>query len=163
MDYFVELNKVQSSRGDALNTTLEASERSRLLDETEVLVTRVGIKGLPEQTSSLLDSNVTLQQFRALLLVYMQGPIPISHVAETLHFLPSHATGIIQRLVNRDMIERREDPHDRRVRMLTITDHGLALIEEMMAVVHAKRRELLDRLSDQQLHQLRDILAAMEG
>jgi DNA-binding MarR family transcriptional regulator len=61
------------------------------------------------------------------------------------------------------LIERREDPGDRRVRLLTVTDQGLALIDELSGIVLARGRKLLDRLSDQQLQQLEDILTAMES
>ena len=138
------------------------TERSRLLDEIGALEIRLLALGLPEQTSSLLDYDLTLQQIRAFAFVFAHGQTPISKVADALGIRPNVATGIIQRLVDRGLIERREDPDDRRVRLLTVTDRGLALIDELSGIVLAKGRELLDRLSDEQLHQLRDIFAAME-
>jgi len=97
------------------------------------------------------------------LIVYGQGPLPISRVAEMLHLRPSDATGLVQRLVNRQLVERCEDPRDRRIRMLSVTQYGLELIEETSLVVHTKQREKLERLSDQRLRQLRDILVELEG
>ncbi len=134
------------------------SRRDRLLEETSTLVDLVAFQGLPEQTSSLLDSNVTLQQLRVLLFVLRRGPVPISQVAGGLGVRPNVATGIVQRLVERQMVQRHEVPDDRRVRLLTVTDHGRELIEELGAVVHERRREMFERLSDQQLGQLREIL-----
>ena len=138
------------------------TERSRLLDEIGALEIRLLASGLPEQTSSLLDYDLTLQQIRVFAFILAHGQTPITKVAEALGIRPNVATGIIQRLVDRKLIERNENPDDRRVRLLTVTDRGLALIEELSAIVLAKGRELLDRLSDGQLRQLRDIFAAME-
>ena len=138
------------------------TERRRLLDEISVLEIRLLALGLPEQTSSLLDYDLTLQQIRAFAFIFARGQTPISKVADALDIRPNVATGIIQRLVDRGLIERREDPDDRRVRLLSVTDRGLALIDELSGIVLAKGRELLDRLSDEQLRQLRDIFAAME-
>jgi DNA-binding MarR family transcriptional regulator len=139
------------------------SERSRLLDEIGSLEIRLLALGLPEETSTLLDYNITLQQMRTFALILARGQTPITKVANALGIRPNVATGIIQRLVDRGLIERHEDPGDRRVRLLTVTDQGLALLDEVSGIVLARGRKLLDRLSDQQLRQLRDILAAMES
>lgn len=138
------------------------TERDRLLDEIGALEIRLLALGLPEQTSSLLDYDLTLQQLRVFAFILGRGETPINKVAEALGIRPNVATGIIQRLVDRGLIERTEDPDDRRVRLLTVTDRGVALTEELSGIVLAKGRELLDRLSDEQLRQLRDIFAAME-
>ena len=137
------------------------TERSRLLDEIGALEIRLLATGLPEQTSSLLDYDLTLQQIRAFAFVFAHGQTPISRLADALSIRPNVATGIIQRLVDRELVERHEDPDDRRIRLLTVTDRGLALVDELSGIVLAKGRELFDRLSDEQLHQLRDIFAAM--
>jgi DNA-binding MarR family transcriptional regulator len=138
------------------------TERGQLQDEIGSLEFRLLALGLPEETSSLLDYNITLQQIRAFALVFARGKTPITKVADALGIKPNVATGIIQRLVDRGLIERHEDPGDRRVRLLTVTDRGLALIDELAAIVLARGRKLLDQLSDEQLRQLRDILTAMQ-
>ena len=139
------------------------TDRDRLLDEIGVLEFRLLASGLPEQTSSLLDYDLTLQQLRVFAFILTRGQTPISKVADALGIRPNVATGIVQRLVDRELIERREDPRDRRIRLVTVTSRGLALVDELSEIVLAKWRELLDRLSDEQLRQLRDIFAAMES
>jgi DNA-binding MarR family transcriptional regulator len=137
------------------------TERSRLLDEIGALEFRLLASGLPEQTSSLLDYDLTLQQLRVFAFILAREQTPTSKVAEALGIKPNVATGIVQRLVDRGLVERREDPDDRRIRQLTVTDRGFALVDELSDIVLAKGRELLDHLSDEQLRQLRDIFAAM--
>lgn len=134
----------------------------RLLDDIGALEIRLMAGGLPEETVSLLDYDLTLQQLRAFAVVFGRGQASVTQVAEALGVRANVATGIVQRLVDRGLIERNEDPEDRRVRQLTVTYKGAALIEEVGAIVLAKGRRLLNRLSDTQLEQLRDILAAME-
>lgn len=138
------------------------TERSRLLEEISGLEIRLLALGLPEQTASLLDYDLTLQQIRAFGFILAREQTSISKLGDSLGIKPNVATGIIQRLVDRGLIERREDPEDRRIRLLTVTERGSALLDELTGIVLAKSRELLDRLSDEQLHQMRDILAAME-
>jgi DNA-binding MarR family transcriptional regulator len=140
----------------------QSSSRARLLDDIGALEIRLLAGGLPEETVSLLDYDLTLQQLRAFAVVYARRQAPVNQVADALGVKANVATGIVQRLVDRGLIERREDPADRRVRQLTVTDKGAALIEEVGAIVLSKGRKLLDRLTDTQLEQLRDILVAME-
>jgi DNA-binding MarR family transcriptional regulator len=138
------------------------TDRDKLLDEIGALEIRLLAMGLPEQTASLLDYDLTLQQLRAFAFVLGRRQTSISTVSEALGIKPNVATGIIQRLVDRQLVERREAPEDRRMRLLTVSERGLALVEELSGIVVAKGRALFASLSDDQLRQLRDLLAAME-
>jgi DNA-binding MarR family transcriptional regulator len=51
----------------------------------------------------------------------------------------SNMTGIADRLEERGLVERRTDPHDRRVKLLTVTDEGRAVLARL-------RRSMLDAL-----------------
>jgi DNA-binding MarR family transcriptional regulator len=136
-------------------------ERDLLQDEIDALAVRLAVRSLEEQTCSLLESSLTLQQFRLLLHVYARGLLPIHQAADTLGLAPSVATGVVQRLVDRGLIERHEDANDRRARLLRVTENGSTLIEEMSTAARSKRREAVARLTDVQLQQLRDILTAL--
>lgn len=136
------------------------SERDHLLDEIGALGIRLVALGLPEQTSSLLDYDLTLQQLRVFAFIVARGRTPITRIAEALDIRPNVATGIVQRLVDRGLVERQEDPTDRRVRLAAVTERGLALIEELSGIVVAKMREVLGRLNDGQLRQFRDLWVA---
>jgi len=137
------------------------THRDRSIADIDALIGHLTARGLAEQTSSLLESSLTLQQFRVLVNVYLRGPVAIHDVADTLGIKPNVATGVVQRLVERDLVERHEDPGDRRARLLRTNERGSGLIEELGTVVQAQRRKLLERLSDPQLSQLRDILEVM--
>ena len=137
------------------------TERNRLIDEIGAIEIRLRASALPEETSSLLDYDLTLQQIRVFAFVLAREETAINKVADALDIRPNVATGIVQRLVERGLIERREDANDRRIRLLTVTDRGVALINELTGIILAKERQFLDRLTDEQLQQLRDLLAVM--
>ena len=137
------------------------TERNRLIDEIGAIEIRLLASALPEETSSLLDYDLTLQQIRVFAFVLAREETAINKVADALDIRPNVATGIVQRLVERGFIERREDANDRRIRLLTVTDRGVALINELTGIILAKERQFLDRLTDEQLQQLRDLLAVM--
>ena len=136
-------------------------ERGSLIDEIGHLEIQLLASALPQETSSLLDYDLTLQQIRVFAHVFAARQIPITRLADMLDIRPNVATGIVQRLVERGLIERREEPSDRRVRILSVTDQGQALLDELGRIILGKERGLLERLSDQQLIQLRDLMTAM--
>src|SRR4051794_11604606 len=60
-------------------------------------------------------------QVRALGLLDPQRPVPMSELADALQCDNSNVTGIVDRLEDRGLVERRSAAHDRRVKMLAVT------------------------------------------
>jgi len=56
-------------------------------------------------------------------------------------------TGIVDRLAAQELVTRREDPRDRRVRRVELTAAGRGLVDDIAAAGTASQRRLLDRLS----------------
>jgi DNA-binding MarR family transcriptional regulator len=83
--------------------------------------------------------------------------LPMSALAEELHCDASNVTGIVDRLEERGLIERRPDPTDRRVKRLAITAIGAQTRERMLARLYEPPAQL-ERLSRAELRALRDLL-----
>jgi MarR family transcriptional regulator, organic hydroperoxide resistance regulator len=84
-------------------------------------------------------------------------PLPMSELASCLHLDNSTVTGIVDRLEERGLVERRTGAHDRRVKMLVVTEAGAAVrtrIVERFAAVPTP----LTKLSRKDQIALRDIL-----
>src|ERR671932_1263063 len=67
------------------------------------------------------------QQIMALKALGQRGPMPMSELAGTLRCDTSNVTGIVDRLEARDLVVRTSAPHDRRVKLLELTDRGAEL------------------------------------
>jgi DNA-binding MarR family transcriptional regulator len=111
------------------------------------------------------DSNeapVTMGQIRALRQVCMQsGPIRMSELADRLHIARRSATTVVDSLVDRGLLNRSEDPDDRRSVLINITDAGLA---EMGAALDRRRSaaaRVLENLDAGDLAELRRLLTAV--
>src|SRR4051812_46480918 len=63
-------------------------------------------------------------QVRALGVLDPDRPVPMSELADALHCDNSNVTGIVDRLEDRGLVERRSAAHDRRVKMLAVTARG---------------------------------------
>jgi DNA-binding MarR family transcriptional regulator len=80
-----------------------------------------------------VEDDVTLPQLRVLVMVATQGPLNLVGVAESLGVHPSNATRTVERLVVAGLVDRRDDPDDRRNVVLTLTVQGQALVDSVFA------------------------------
>jgi MarR family transcriptional regulator, organic hydroperoxide resistance regulator len=96
-------------------------------------------------------------QVRALAVLDPDRPVPMSELAEALHCDNSNVTGIVDRLEDRGLVERRSATHDRRVKMLAVTARG-ADVREQLAERLQEAPEPLARLSPEDQRALRDIM-----
>jgi MarR family transcriptional regulator, organic hydroperoxide resistance regulator len=96
-------------------------------------------------------------QVRALGVLDPDRPVPMSELAEALHCDNSNVTGIVDRLEDRGLVERRSASHDRRVKMLAVTPRG-AEIRERLAERLEQPPTPLAGLSPEDQRTLRDIM-----
>jgi DNA-binding MarR family transcriptional regulator len=89
-----------------------------------------------------LDADVTLPQYRALVVLASRGPQRVVDIATELGVYPSTGTRMCDRLVRKRLIRRYRTPTDRRAVRVTLTPAGRRLVEE----VTARRREELIRM-----------------
>jgi MarR family transcriptional regulator, organic hydroperoxide resistance regulator len=81
----------------------------------------------PRHIAIAAEYDLSPMQAYALRLLEPGTPLPMSDLAEALHCDASNVTGIVDRLEARGLIARRGADHDRRVKMLVVTDEGAAL------------------------------------
>jgi DNA-binding MarR family transcriptional regulator len=96
-------------------------------------------------------------QVRALGVLEPGRPVPMSELAEALHCDNSNVTGIVDRLEDRGLVERRSAPHDRRVKMLVVTERG-AELQARLAERLDEAPPALARLCAEDQQALRDIM-----
>ena len=94
---------------------------------------------------------LSLVHLQVLTVLETEGSVPMGALADSLDVSQASATGIVDRMEQRGLIERRRDDDDRRVIRVALTEAGTRLL----AGVAADRRErlglLLDELSDEEL------------
>lgn len=106
------------------------------------------------------DRGLTMPQVRVLFeLVEEEGERSAGELAEALSVAPPTITGLTDRLVKQNLVQRREDPRDRRVVRLALTDEGRALTAEIAEQAGAYLREVFDTLPADRLD---DICSALE-
>ncbi|MGH2353926.1 MAG: MarR family winged helix-turn-helix transcriptional regulator, partial [Chloroflexota bacterium] len=96
---------------------------------------------------------VTLPQFRALVVIAARQSAMVRELAERLDIHPSTATRLCDRLVRKGLIRRVERDVDRRETEIVLTSKGRRLVE---GVTRRRRRDIAaiaERMSPAQLRQ----------
>jgi DNA-binding MarR family transcriptional regulator len=111
----------------------------------------------------LFDSGLTMQQLRVLVLLGADGPLPQGDLAHALGVGLATVTGLVDRLVARGLVERTEDPMDRRVRRAALSSAGAALLDQIQTAGQEMRRKLLDQIDLDDLRGLARGLGAIRA
>ncbi len=88
--------------------------------------------------------DVTLTQYRSLVVLASRGPQGIASLAEALGVTPPTASRLCERLVRKGLVRRRTDRNDRRQVRVALTEAGRRLVD---VVTERRRREIADLLS----------------
>lgn len=108
--------------------------------EAVLLASRAIIGIVALSLSPVLD-RVTLQQFRALVLLAGTGPTRIGALAQRLGVHQSTFTRTTDRMVEAGIVRRVENPDNRREVLVEATEVGLAYVREVML----RRRQEVER------------------
>jgi DNA-binding MarR family transcriptional regulator len=95
-----------------------------------------------------LQLDLTLPQLRLLYLLTREGPATPGALARTLRLAPSTVTGLLDRLDERGLVRRDDDPASRRCVVASATEAGAALIDDLGASRREQLSVLFARLND---------------
>ncbi len=111
-----------------------------------------------------LELNMSTPQFKALLLISEEEAIRMRELARKLGGSFSNATVLVDRLVDRGLVERLMEPQDRRVVLVRTTKEGKGLIEQLTTSWRALSEPVLERMESEDLAALsRGLNALLEA
>jgi DNA-binding MarR family transcriptional regulator len=105
------------------------------------------------------DLELTIPQIKTLTLLRHQGPQRMGSIATYLGSTLSSSTSIIDRLVDKGLVERVPDPDDRRVVICQLTPRGQEATEQFWRIGRTRVVELTERLD---IEELEIVVHAME-
>jgi len=106
--------------------------------------------------------SVTVHQLGVLMHLRSQS-VTMRELAKELDVGESAATAVVDRLVRQGLVVRHDDPADRRVVRLSLSDAGASLVAKLQETAFRKTAKLLVALSDEQLAQLVAIMETLEA
>lgn len=107
---------------------------------------------------------VTIQQYNVLRILRGQHPQPVSTSEIRLRMLDrmSDVSRIVDRLLKKDLVERKTCKSDKRLVDVKISEKGLALLEEMEVTQASSDRHLFN-LTEDEANTLSDLLDKLRG
>ena len=119
----------------------------KILELAEAIYNRLS----PRIPTEWLSSDLTVAQLRVLLVLQAAGPSRMSDIAATLEVALPTATGIVDKLVKKDLVVREADPQDRRLVIASLSAGGREIINGLWISGQLQMERLLDGLTPEQL------------
>jgi DNA-binding MarR family transcriptional regulator len=115
---------------------------------------------IASRSLSGLGDEVTLPQFRALVVLHSRGPLAAGVLADELQIAPSTLTRLCDRLASKGLIERQQVEGNRREVRLAVTGAGSRIVG---AVSRRRRAELRKVVSSMGDAERRSLVRALEA
>ena len=76
------------------------------------------------------STGLSMPQFSILMQLHHKGACGMSEISERFEVTPAAASQLVEKLVQGKLIQRVEDPSDRRAKLLNLTDKGMDLVQQ---------------------------------
>jgi len=104
---------------------------------------------IPEELITI-ELSISRFELLALMLSEKYQTVTMSNLAQGMSVPMSTATGIVDRLVKKGLLERSKSEEDRRVVTVSLTDNGKALVEDLKHHFHDFLDRVRSLLSDEE-------------
>jgi DNA-binding MarR family transcriptional regulator len=136
--------------------------RERTKEELVESVLELGEKAFrdlfPILPKEWLSLDLTMPQLKVVLLLFLNGPERMGTIASALGVSLATATGVVDRLVEKDMMTREGDPNDRRIVLIRLSDQGEKMITGLWQLARGNAELLLKMLDQRKLQLLNEAL-----
>lgn len=136
----------------------EPDERERLISSLSDLQRDIARALAPDREPPFVNSTLTMQQLRVVINLAVDGPASGQDLAAKLRVALGTVTGIVDRLVAQGLVERGEDPRDRRVRRVALSDEGKELVDRILDAGTSRFRRLLELVDTDTLRQFEQVM-----
>ena len=114
-----------------------------------------------DEPEAWLELNLTIAQLKSLIFIRSEGTTNFKTLATVMKVTPPDVTGIIDRLVEQGLVSREENPENRRMQILKVTDKGEDLLKGLRERGPKRMSAILKLLSVKDLSALHRGLSAL--
>jgi MarR family 2-MHQ and catechol resistance regulon transcriptional repressor len=100
--------------------------------------------------------------FRVLEVLMLQGSLPVNVIGGLIGLTTGSITTAVDRMEEKWLVVRKNDPNDRRIRIVELTSRGRKLIEKACAQYSVDMEDAASRLSRDERNTLVDLLRKLE-
>lgn len=109
------------------------------------------------------DLNVTPVQFASMAAIASAERIDATRLSELIGFDKATLGSVIDRLERRGIVRRGPHPQDRRVKLVTLTEDGRALLDAALPLVERSQQRFLAFLEEDEQATLLSLLRKVSG
>jgi DNA-binding MarR family transcriptional regulator len=109
----------------------------------------------------LVELDFTMPQLKIVIMLFIAGPMRMSDLAAELGVTLATATGLVDRLVENDMVVRESQPDDRRVVLCRLSATGQKIVSGIWESSRNNSRTLLEKMDDDTLVKFTEVLETM--
>lgn len=146
-----------------INVGHSDDEHGSLAEDALEALTAFDPTELMQALRSWLAGSLSLVHLHVLAILRAGGPESMSRLADALDVSVASASGIVDRMERRGLVERRPDPDDRRVVVVHMLERGTDIFRQLAGRRRGALRRLLDRLTEEELAALLTGLRALRA
>ena len=109
-------------------------------------IDQVAHRSFHEHIRFVKASGLSMPQFNILMQLHYQRACGVSDISARMDISSAAASQLVEKLVQAGLLERAEDPNDRRVKQLRLTSNGRDLVEAALAARYRWVDELIENL-----------------
>ena len=102
--------------------------------------------------------NISSAQLNCLLALYENGPLPLSQISKYILVNSSTVTGIVDRLEQKGLVQRKRVSSDRRVITVELLQTGRLLAQNAPPPIQQKLMDGLNKLTQEQIAEMAKVL-----
>ena len=111
---------------------------------------------------NLNDFNITPGQYMVLSCLWESiEPLSPTQIAQMAMLDTSTIVGILDRLTYKELLQRKPDPTDRRALIISLTEKGKSLRDEVLRVIQETNDQVLKDFSEEERQELAKLLTRL--
>jgi DNA-binding MarR family transcriptional regulator len=107
------------------------------------------------------STGLSMPQFSIMMQLHYRGACGMSEISERFAISAAAASQLVDKLVQSGLMAREEDPHDRRAKLLNLTEKGEELIRQGIEERYRWVDQLAENLTDEERVQISEALDIM--
>jgi len=147
------MDKTKITYGDLNNLNLKAL----------IALSRCAQSVNKREYKTMKEGGLTFSQFAVLEVLYHKGDLRVSEIIDKILSTGGNMTVVIDNLTKENLVKRCVDPEDRRVSLISITEKGRALINEIFPKHLDNVSEIFEVLTVEEKKNLISLLKKLSG
>ncbi|OTG93240.1 homoprotocatechuate degradation operon regulator HpaR [Acinetobacter sp. ANC 3832] len=107
---------------------------------------------------ALNEAGLTEQQWRIVRILYQHEELESNQLADLACILKPSLTGILNRMIDQGLIQKRKDNNDQRINLITLTEQGKQCFEIQAVKMEASYKKIQEQFGLEKTRQLMELL-----